>query len=361
MASPAARGEPHGQLSRAPRAGLGRANGGLDGLEHPPVVERVGDPGQPLLAQRGRALVERLLERLGHRPGLLVEDDRPGGRHDRSQLAEAVVLAGHLCHRGAVLPVGQADGGEELVGHGQQCIGGHRGLSGRLGGRVLGVDGLAHRLQTAAQELFGHGDLLGSQRRQHGVAVDGGGRHHGTLAACRATVAVTRTPTAGPARAAPATWPVRTLSSLGALAAVGTLTPVLTRTAGTVGTPAAPAAAVPAIAIVVVTAPLPRSGGEDHRNVRCPLGGALDLDPTLGLLRRTSGLGRGERQDLDALETRPRRRRAARNRPSRLRAPARRRRCPWAGARPRRARSRIRRPSWLVSSMSIRRDMRRTR
>ena len=72
-------------------------------------------------------------------------------------------------------------------------------------------------------------------------------------------------------------------------------------------------------------------------------------------------LGRGEREDLDALEARSRRRPAARRRPSRRPAPATPRRRPWAGARPAARQVQDPSPVWLVNSMSIRRDMRRTR
>ena len=73
--------------------------------------------------------------------------------------------------------------------------------------------------------------------------------------------------------------------------------------ASAVGRRVAPASAAPLPALAVVVAPpLARAGGEDDRDVGRALRSALDLDPPLGLLRRTGGLGRGERQDLDALE-----------------------------------------------------------
>ena len=75
------------------------------------------------------ALVERLLERLGHGAALFVEVDRARGGDDGPQLAQPVVLARRLGHRGTVLPVGQAHRRQQLVGHGQERVGGDRRLA----------------------------------------------------------------------------------------------------------------------------------------------------------------------------------------------------------------------------------------
>ena len=69
-----------------------------------------------------------------------------------------------------------------------------------LGGGVLRVDGLTDGGEAAAQQLLGHGNLLGAQRRQHGVAVHGRGRRDGSLASGRPPVALARTAMPGPAR-----------------------------------------------------------------------------------------------------------------------------------------------------------------
>ena len=136
---------------------------------------------------------------------LVVEVDGPRCGDHGPQLPQPVVLARRLRHRGAVLPVRQPDRGEELVGHGQEGVCRHGGLAGRLGRVVLRLDGLAHGLEAAAEQLFGHGDLLGPQRCQHGVAVHGRRGHDRTLAPGRAPVAVSRPAAAGPAGpAAPA-------------------------------------------------------------------------------------------------------------------------------------------------------------
>ena len=90
---------------------------------------------------------------------------------------------------------------------------------------------------------------------------------------------------------------------------------------------------------------LPDPGARMTDTSGARFGRALDLNPAFRLLRRASRLRRGERQDLDALEADvdvgPQ------HGADRLAgaAPARRRRCPWAGARRRRARSMTRRPS----------------
>ena len=64
-----------------------------------------------------------------------------------------------------------------------------------------------------------------------------------------------------------------------------------------------PAPVAPLTVVVAVAPPLVRAGGEDHRHVGRPLGRALDLNAALGLLGRAGRLRRGQRQDLDALET----------------------------------------------------------
>ena len=218
MASPASVASRTASSAGTAGPGLGRPDGGLDGLEDTAVVERVRDPGQPLLAQGGGALVEGLLERLGHRAPLLVEVDRARRRHDGPELTQPVVLPGGLRHRGSVLPVGESHRRQELVGHRQQGVGGGRGLAAGLGGGVLGVDGLAHGLQAAAQQLLGHGDLLGTQCRQHRVAVHGGRRCRGTLTAGRAAVAVAGPASARPART-PAPWPLAPVAAVAPVAA----------------------------------------------------------------------------------------------------------------------------------------------
>ena len=154
-------GQADGQLGGDPGAGFGGPDGRLDGLEHPPVVQRVRDAGQPLLAQGGGALVERLLQRLGHGARLIVQDHGPRRGHDGPQLAQAVVLARRLRHRSAVLPIRQPDCGQELLGHGHEGVSRHGGFAGRFGRGVLRFDGLPHGLQAAAEELLGHGDLFG--------------------------------------------------------------------------------------------------------------------------------------------------------------------------------------------------------
>ena len=82
-----------------------------------------------------------------------------------------------------------------------------RRLSRRLGGRVLRLDGLAYRRQAAAEQLLGDRDLLGPQRRQHGVAMHGRRRRHGALAAARTPV--TFAGAAAPGSTGPAGTPRR--------------------------------------------------------------------------------------------------------------------------------------------------------
>ena len=78
------------------------------------------------------------------------------------------------------------------------------GLPAALAARVLRLDRLTHRLQAAAEQLLGHRDLLGPQRRQHGVAVHGRRGRDRALAPGRAPVALAGPAAAGPARPAPA-------------------------------------------------------------------------------------------------------------------------------------------------------------
>ena len=200
MASPAAAAKPHGQLGRAAGARLGRPDGGFDGLLHPAIVQCVGDAGEPLLPQRRRPLVQRLLERLGHGAPLLVEVDRTRGGHDGPELTQPVVLPRRQGDRGPVLPVGQAHGRQQFIGHGQERLRRHRRLPRRLVRGVLRFDGLPDGLQAAAEELLGHGDLFGPQGRQHGVAVHGGRRCDRSLTPRRAAVALAGTSAAGTTR-----------------------------------------------------------------------------------------------------------------------------------------------------------------
>ena len=190
-----------------------------------------------------------------------------------------------------------------------------------------------------------------------------GRRGHGRpLAATRTPLAVTRTTPAGPTGAAPATPAARTAAASSARTAATTAA-----APGAFASPFAPTTVVPGATTasttalsVVVTAPLPRPGGEDHRHVGCTPRRALDLDSPLDLLRRPDRLGLGQRLDLDALEPgvhvawrtaptfSPGGTSDASTVPLGWRAPAARQ---------------VQDPSpvWLVSSMSIRRDMRRTR
>ena len=58
----------------------------------------------------------------GERPGLVVQRDRARRRHDGPQLPEAHRPAGVLGGGGPVLPTGQVDDGQQLLGHGQQRV-----------------------------------------------------------------------------------------------------------------------------------------------------------------------------------------------------------------------------------------------
>ena len=166
-------------------------------LLHPPVVERVGDAGQPLLAQRGRPLLERLLERLGHGAALLVEVHRARGGARRP----AARAAGSPCPPSAPPWPGPssrpgAPTGSSSSAMARSASAATGGLPGGLGRGVLRLDGLADGLQPAAQQLLGHRDLLGPQRRQHGVAVHRRRRHDRALAAGGTPVALAGTATA---------------------------------------------------------------------------------------------------------------------------------------------------------------------
>ena len=128
------------------------------------------------------------------------------------------------------------------------------------------VDGLAHRLEPAAQQLLGHGDLLGPQRGQHGVAVHGRGGRDRTLAAGRAPVALAGAAAPGPAwtAAAAAAPPGRSPRPS------PPRRPSRVR-GGRRGGAAAALRRVPRSPLVVAT-PLARARGEDHRHVGRPLG-----------------------------------------------------------------------------------------
>ena len=95
---------------------------------------------------------------------------------------------------------------QQLVGHGQEGIGRHRRLADRLVRSILRLNGLSHRLQPAAEQLLGDRDLLGPQRRQHGVAVHGRRGCDRTLAPRRAAVALAGTSRTGTTRAAATAW-----------------------------------------------------------------------------------------------------------------------------------------------------------
>ena len=95
-------------------------------------------------------------------------------RHDRAHLAQRSVLAGVARRHGPVLPRRQVHAGQELLGHGEQGVGRHLGPSLGPGPCVLLLDGVAHGGDAPPQQLFGHGELLGAQLGQRGVAV---GRH----------------------------------------------------------------------------------------------------------------------------------------------------------------------------------------
>ena len=251
---------------------------------------------------------------LAMRPALFVEVHRARGGHDGAELAQAVVLACGLRHRGAVLPVGQAHGRQELVRHGEQGLRGDWRLSGRLGRGVLRVDRLAHRLQAAAQQLLRHGDLLGAQRGEHGVAVHGGRGCGRALAAGGPAVAL-----AGPAATRPA-WPAAAARAVAASRLVGPSRGSVAR-----------------VAAVAVARPRRSSAVTSHRRRRRRGGACPNREPG-SLKRRVHASGcrgtsirpsvfSGERSGLAAVRertsmpSRPSRRRpAAPNRPSRPRA-----------------------------------------
>ena len=216
------------------------------------------------------------------------------------------------------------------------------------------VDGLAHGLQAAAQELLGHGDLLGPQRRQHGVAVHGRRRCGGTLAAGRAPVALAGPAPAGAARAAAA-------AASGGRRARRARRAAARRRGPRDAAPRRPPRRAAALAVVVAAAACP-SRGRGSPTRPAPASGVpfTSIRPSVFSGER-AGFAAVERQDLDALEPdldvgpqhgTDRLARPAPGRPSTVplgwRAPAARQ---------------VHDPSpvWLVSSMSIRRDMRRTR
>ena len=100
-------------------------------------------------------------------------------------------LQGHV----AVLTLGRLEGGEHLLGDGEQHLGVDLGLT-RLASRlVLGLDGLSDRGHAALQQLLGHGALLRRQCVECGRAVGVAGAELaglGLLLRCRALALRTR-------------------------------------------------------------------------------------------------------------------------------------------------------------------------
>ena len=120
------------------------------------------------------------------------------------------------------------------------------------------------------------------------------------------------------------------------------------------------AAPLPALAVVVARGASAEPGAEDHRDVRCPPGRPLDLDADPRPSRASAPAWPRSARGSRSLRGPPRRRPAARPRPPRRPAPGHRR--PSLGL-PGPAARQVHEPSarLLVNSMSMRRDMRRTR
>ena len=205
-----------------------------------------------------------------------VDDEATIERSSRS----GHVLARVPGHRGPVLPGGQVDDREELLGHGQQRARGDLGSAVLAGPGVLLLDGLAHRRDSAPDELLGHRDLFRFEGGQGRVPV--GGRR-GQPAGIVPTAGL---PPTGPGRAGPATG--TTIGTGGAgLATVPPGTVAASPFVAIVPRPAVrssrsgPTGAVAGTVRSLVAAAL-GLGCQYHIDVRSPLWGPDDLDPLDG-------------------------------------------------------------------------------
>ena len=165
-------GQTRGQRAGERDAGLRRLRRQPQGPHHPADLEGRLDVGEP----QGQLLVllrhQRRLERGGERTGGLVAGDQRvvGRRHDAAQVAQVEVLELALRGLGAVQPVGDAELGEQVLGHLHHRRLRHLRLALGLQADVVLAQPLAHGRHPLQGEL-GDGALLLRRRRQHLGAV----------------------------------------------------------------------------------------------------------------------------------------------------------------------------------------------
>lgn len=127
------------------------------------IIEQVGkflEPRGVLSLDPPRQCHAQLL---GHLPGFLMTGEAVSGNHHRPQVPQ-VDFAGLLEGRSsAVLPLGKANVGAELLGHIEDGARLHRWVSGLGGGDPLGLQGLPDEGNAAAHHEFSEWTLLGGQ------------------------------------------------------------------------------------------------------------------------------------------------------------------------------------------------------